>query len=85
MPQPVERCVDHLVTHLIRLLERFTKEAVRLGVPAVATFEAPALLEAADMNAVVLCINALERLRLGQFTPRCSRTECSQQDESHVT
>lgn len=50
--------------------ERFTKEAVRLGVPAVATFEAPALLEAADMNAVVLCINALERLRLGQFTPR---------------
>jgi hypothetical protein len=54
-------------------------------VPAVATFEAPALLEAADMNAVVLCINALERLRLGQFTPRCPRTECSQQDESHVT
>ena len=51
-------------------LERFTKEAVRLGVPAVATFEAPALLEAADMNAVVLCINALERLRLGQYTPR---------------
>ena len=51
-------------------LERFTKEAVRIGVPAVATFEAPALLEAADMNAVVLCINALERLRLGQYTPR---------------
>ena len=51
-------------------LERFTKEAVRIVVPAVATFEAPALLEAADMNAVVLCINALERLRLGQYTPR---------------
>ena len=69
MPQ-YARAQPHEVGDDVRYIERFTKEAVRIGVPAVATFEAPALLEAADMNAVVLCINALERLRLGQFTPR---------------
>ena len=42
-------------------IERFLRGAQRLGVPKVSLFEVPALLEAADMPAVVVCLSGLAK------------------------
>ena len=42
-------------------IERFLRGAQRMGVPKVSLFEVPALLEAADMPAVVVCLSGLAR------------------------
>ena len=42
-------------------IERFLRGAQRLGLPKVSLFEVPALLEAADMPAVVVCLSGLAK------------------------
>lgn len=43
-------------------VEQFLRGAKQLGVPQVNLFEAPALLEAADMNQVVVCLDSLRKI-----------------------